>query len=189
MSGTHQISAYLHWFEDKFHDKFSIVLLTLSENNCHKVLYEWHSFKWVALVKALLTSIDLRTSSAINFRSSSWLSPRRAVAQSFTSMTCSLSSFATTASKEQMSKPPYIKDTWKIKGFFWKHAFFRNWFLQIVSILWIQNFCGILWYWTVFALYDLLLSCMALCCLVKPYVTSYGLVAFHSHGHVWPHST
>ena len=77
------------------------------------------------------TSICFTTISAICFRSSSWLSPIRFSAQSFTSMITwrgrervlaavlvlmltSWPSLPTTASREQISSPPNISDTWAL---------------------------------------------------------------------------
>ena len=56
------------------------------------------------------------------------------------------------------------------------------------KLQWEQSviFCGTLWFWiAVFALYGLMWVALN----EWSYQASYGLVAFHGHGYVWPHLT
>ena len=64
-------------------------------------------------------SIVFRTTSAMFFLSSSWLSPKRSVAQSLTSMMTSRPSLVTRASREHISRPPNISDTKFIHDLWW----------------------------------------------------------------------
>ena len=78
----------------------------------------WRGFVFFT---SMLTSIFCKTKCAMSSLSSSALSPISFIAQSLTSIMCSESSLATTASREQMSSPPNISETLNVEELRFKY--------------------------------------------------------------------